>query len=95
MKIIKKYYDRLGRLRILKGKNNKDSIIRLKIMKSGKEWPCCDFQGTCTNKAYAEVYPSSIKRSKKEGGSYLCKKHYIQEQKKFKGKLPACFSVEW
>lgn len=51
----------------------------------------CDFQGTCKNKAYREVYPSMLKgNSKKEGWSYLCRKHYTQEQKRFKGKLPSC-----
>ena len=57
----------------------------------------CDFEGKCKNKAYAEVYPSLLrfsgkkyKKFKGRGWSYLCRKHYFQEQKKFKNKLPAC-----
>ncbi len=50
----------------------------------------CDFQGTCKSKAYCEVYPSLLGgKYKDHGWSYLCKKHYTQEQKKFKWKLPA------
>lgn len=96
MKIITKYYDKMGRLRLLKDKSKGDSsIIRFKILKSGKEFPCCDFEGECTNKAYAEVYPMTMKRSKKKGWSYLCRKHYYQEQKRLNWKLPACLEVEW
>lgn len=51
----------------------------------------CDYEGVCKNKAYREVYPSLLKgRYKDKGWSYLCKKHYYQEQKRFKGKLPNC-----
>ena len=96
MKIIKKYYNAQGKLRILKNKNKKvDSTIRFKILKNGKEFPCCDFKGKCTNIAYAEVYPFAMKNSKKKGWSYLCKKHYSEEQKRLKWKLPACLKVEW
>ncbi|MEK6875270.1 MAG: hypothetical protein AABX30_01150 [Nanoarchaeota archaeon] len=96
MKIIKKYYDKQGKLRILKNKNEKaDSIIRFKILKNRKKFPCCDFKGKCTNIAYAEVYPCAMKNSKKKGWSYLCRKHYFAEQKRLKGKLPACLKVEW
>ncbi len=96
MKIETKYYDKKGKLRIFKKKNAKvNSIIRLKILKNKKEFPCCDFKGECTNIAYAEVYPPVMKNSKKKGWSYLCKKHYFEEQKRLNWKLPACLSVEW
>jgi len=49
----------------------------------------CDYRGTCKNKAYAEVYPFLL-NDKNRGWSYLCKKHYKQEQEKYKNKLPAC-----
>ena len=50
----------------------------------------CDYGGTCKNKAYAEVYPSLLGgKHKNSGWSYLCKKHYQQEQERFKEKLPA------
>ncbi|MEK6917605.1 MAG: hypothetical protein AABW51_01535 [Nanoarchaeota archaeon] len=96
MKIITKYYDKGGKLKILKniGSNNVNSTIRFKILKNKREFPCCDFQGKCTNKACAEVYPSLMKNSNK-GWSYLCKKHYYQEQKRLKWKLPSCLNVEW
>ncbi len=58
--IITKYYDKNGKLRTLKLKSKirkNISFIRFKILDNGKEWPCCDFKGKCTNKAYAEVYP--------------------------------------
>jgi hypothetical protein len=45
--IIKKYYDKCGRLRSLKGDVKKESIIRLKIFKNKKEFPCCDWHGSC------------------------------------------------
>jgi hypothetical protein len=95
MKIIKQYYDDNGKLRILKegaGKNIK--FVRFKVLHN-KKFPCCDFYGECTNKAYAEVYPFLGKNRKNKGWNYLCKKHYIQEQRKFKGKLPACLSIKW
>ena len=51
----------------------------------------CDYHGECKNKAYREVYPSMLgKKYKNRGWSYLCKKHYYQEQKKFNGKLANC-----
>jgi hypothetical protein len=94
MKIITKYYDENGALKILKNnRGNGRSVIRFKIF-GGKERPCCDFQGKCTNFAYVEVFPSLIDK-KKAGWCYLCRKHYSLEQKRLKGKLPACFSVEW
>ncbi len=96
MKIITKYYDNNGRFKILKNKSKRiESTMRFKILKDKKEFPCCDFEGKCTNKAYAEVYPSLLRKTKNKGWSYLCKKHYTEEQKKFKWKLPACFKIEY
>jgi len=95
MKIITKYYDKQGRLIILKNKNKKiDSAIRFKRLKNGKEFPCCDYHGKCTNIAYAEVYRMAMKNSKKKGWSYLCRNHYLAEQKRLRWKLPACLKVE-
>lgn len=98
MDIITKYYDKKGKLRILKNNdkaNNSRSTIRFKVLKNGKEFPCCDYHGKCTNLAYAEVYLFLMKDNKKKGWSYLCKKHYLKEQKRLKGKLPSCLNVEW
>lgn len=51
----------------------------------------CDYDGKCTNKAYREVYPGMLGgKHKKRGWSYLCRKHYYQEEKKAKWKLPSC-----
>lgn len=51
----------------------------------------CDYEGSCKNKAYMEVYPSLMgEKHKGRGWSYLCRKHYHQEEKKYKWKLPAC-----
>ena len=96
MEIITKYYDNNGKLKILKDKPSKiKSTIRFKISKNKKESPCCDFKGKCTNKSYAEVYPSLLSKTKNKGWSYLCKKHYTEEQKRLKWKLPACLKVEY
>ncbi len=61
MEIILKYYDEEGNLKIIKDKNKitnpAASIIKFKVLKNDQKWPCCDFYGKCTNKAYAEVYP--------------------------------------
>ncbi len=96
MKVVTKHYDKSEKLRTLKDKDNKmGSVIRFKILRSGKEFPCCDFKGGCTNIAYAEVYPMVMKNSKKKGWSYLCRKHYFEEQKRLGWKLPACLKVEW
>lgn len=97
VKIIFKYYDKNFRLREVKKKNIKvmEFPIRFKVLRNGKEFPCCDFNGTCINKAYAEVYPSLMKNSKNKGWNYLCKKHYLGEQKRFHNKLPASLKVEW
>lgn len=62
--------------------------IRNKIVQ-GKKKPLCDYEGNCKNLAYKEVYPSLINKSEK-GWSYLCKKHFKQEQKRLKNKLPYC-----
>ena len=60
-----------------------------------KKVATCDYHGECNNKAHREIYPSLLKgKNKRKGWSYLCRKHYEQEQKKFKGKLPACVA-EW
>ncbi len=51
----------------------------------------CDYEGKCKNKAHMEVYPGMLGgKYKDRGWSYLCRKHYLQEQKRFKWKLPAC-----
>ena len=63
-------------------------MIKSKIIK-GKKRPLCDYRGTCKNLAYMEVYPSFIDKNK-EGWSYLCRKHFKQEQKRLKNKLPYC-----
>jgi len=66
----------------------KDTVRYKKL--NGKKVPLCDYQGTCKNKAFKEVY---LPR-KNKGWNYLCKKHFEQEKKKFKGKLGYC-SAEW
>lgn len=96
MAIIEKYYDTKGKLRVVKDKEvNKINIMRFKKLKNGKEFPCCDFKGDCNNIAYAEVYPFIMKNCKKKGWSYLCKKHYFEEQKRLNRKLPACLKIEY
>lgn len=55
---------------------------------NGKRVKVCDYHGACTNKAYREVYPMLMKGKKGEGWSYLCRKHFEQEKKRLKGKLP-------
>jgi len=92
--IISKFYDKKGKLKLLKNKNN-EPIIRFKVLKNKKEFPCCDWKRKCTNIAYAEVFPSLLKKDSKKGWSYLCKKHYYQEQKRLNNKLPACLKVQW
>jgi hypothetical protein len=62
--------------------------IRYKYVK-GKKKPLCDYNGNCKNIAYKEVYPSFISK-KKKGWSYLCRKHFLEEQKRLKNKLPYC-----
>ena len=64
--------------------------IRYKML-NGKKIPLCDYEGKCKNKAYREVYPSLLGgKHKNRGWTYLCRKHFEQEQKKFKKKLPYC-----
>jgi hypothetical protein len=54
-----------------------------------KRRPICDYQGSCNNLAYREVYPMLLKgKYSRRGWSYLCRKHFQQEQKRFKNKLP-------
>ena len=50
----------------------KKGSIRFKVI-NRKKFLCCDYHGTCKNKAYAEVYPMLIKGKDKKGWSYLCK----------------------
>jgi len=93
--IIAKFYDKNGKLKLIKGKSNDKSFIRFKLFKNKKEFPCCDWKGKCPNKAYAEVFPSLLKKNSKKGWSYLCKKHYLLEQKRLNNNLPACLDVQW
>lgn len=65
------------------------STVRYKIVKREKR-PLCDYSGTCKNLAYKEVYPNLGKENKERYWCYLCKKHFQQEKKKFKGKLVYC-----
>ena len=70
-------------------KSNKGPI-RYKML-NGKKVPVCDYDGKCNNKAYREVHPSLLGgKHKNRGWTYLCRKHFEQEQKKFKKKLPYC-----
>lgn len=63
---------------------------KLKKKKSNKVHHC-DYEGTCKNKAYREIYPSLIdEKHKNKGWSYLCRKHYYQEERRYKWKLPSC-----
>lgn len=68
--------------------NKHKLTMRYKIVR-GKRRPLCDYGGNCKNLAYKEVYPSLINK-KKSGWSYLCRKHFEQEQKRLKNKLPYC-----
>jgi hypothetical protein len=61
----------------------KKKNLHMITMEEGKR-PLCDYKD-CKNKCYMEVYPSKPS----SGWSYLCRKHYAQEQKKHKGKLAA------
>jgi len=66
------------------------STIRYKIL-NDKRVPLCDYSGTCMNKAYREVFPRLLKgKYRNRGWSYLCRKHYYEEQKRLCGKLPSC-----
>lgn len=57
---------------------------------NGKRVPICDYHGKCFNKVYREVYPSMLGRKDDGGWSYLCRKHFEHERKRFKNKLPYC-----
>ncbi|MEK6913164.1 MAG: hypothetical protein AABW47_00645 [Nanoarchaeota archaeon] len=95
MKIITKYYDKNSKLKVLnEGGMTSATTLRFKKLTNKREVPCCDFQGQCTNNAYAEVYPFLGKKRKNKGWSYLCKKHYYEEQKRLNWKLSACLKVE-
>lgn len=65
-------------------------IAPMTKMLNGKRVNVCDYHGTCTNKAYMEVYPMMMKGRHNKGWSYLCRKHFEQEKKRLKGKLPYC-----
>ena len=44
----------------------------------------CDYE-KCKNKAFREVYPRFFGgKYKNKGWSYLCRKHFYEEQKRFK-----------
>ena len=92
MKIIEKYYNtKTWKLRKIDKFRVKEPIFRFKILRNGKEFVCCDFnKGGCGNKAYAEVFPK-----RRDVWYYLCKKHYYQEERRLKWRLPTCLSVEW
>ena len=71
-------------------KMKKREILRTKMF-NGKRVNVCDYKGTCTNKAHMEVYPYMMgSKYENKGWSYLCKKHFEQEKKRLKGKLPYC-----
>jgi hypothetical protein len=61
--------------------------VRCKILR-GKKVFLCDYHGDCKNKAYKEVYPGMLKKDKGADWSYLCRKHFKQERKFYKNKLP-------
>jgi hypothetical protein len=63
--------------------------IKYKI-KNHKKRPLCDYKGNCKNFAFKEVYPNMGKENEEHYWCYLCKKHFIQEKKRFKGKLVYC-----
>ncbi len=67
MKIVTKAYNKEGRLKMIKSKRKNNSGIRFKLLKNQKEFPCCDFKGKCTNKAFVEVYPFLGGHSKNKG----------------------------
>ncbi len=73
-----------------KKKSKSKRVAPLTKIIDGKRVLVCDFRGACTNKAYREVYPMLLKNKHTEGWSYLCRKHFEQEQRRFKGKLPHC-----
>ena len=66
----------------------RERIAPMTKMLNGRRVHVCDYYGTCTNKAYREVYPMMMKGKQGKGWSYLCRKHFEQEKKRLKGKLP-------
>ena len=47
--------------------------------------PECDFHGECKNKAFREVYRSLLNgKYKNKGWNYLCRKHFYEEQSRFR-----------
>ena len=72
---------------VMKHKNIMKRIAPMTKILNGKIVRVCDYHGTCTNKAYKEVYPMLIS---KKGWSYLCRKHFEQERKILKNKSPYC-----
>ena len=66
------------------------STIKYKLVRH-KRKPLCDYKGEYKNLAYKEVYPRMLGgKYKDKGWSYLCKKHFKQEKRRFRGKLPYC-----
>lgn len=63
---------------------------RYKIV-NGKKKPLCDYHGECKNIAYVEIYPKLMGKKDDAGWSYLCRKHFKQERKRFKNKLPYAY----
>lgn len=62
--------------------------IRYKIV-NGKRRPLCDCEGKCRNLAYKEVFPGLMGEIHKgRGWGYLCRKHFEEEKKFYRGKLP-------
>ena len=69
--IIKKYYTKKGRLRNLDKQRTDEPIFRFKKLEDKSIFPCCDFKGICTNKAYAEVFPGALKKGKAHKPLYI------------------------
>lgn len=66
-------------------------ITPLTKVLNGKRVHLCDYHGNCMNKAHREVYPMLLKgKNQRKGWSYLCRKHFQQEQKRYRGQLPHC-----
>lgn len=62
------------------------------VIRKRKRKPLCDYHGECKNLAYREVYPGLMGgKHKDKGWSYLCRKHFKQEQKRYKNKL--CYTT--
>ena len=64
-------------------------MLKNKSKNKKKRFKHCDYHGICKNKAHKEVYPMLLnEKQRNRGWSYLCRKHFIQEQKRYKNKLP-------